>query len=215
MGTWSRLKYRKLRDTVRVGDGVYITDSKFEGKNSVASGSQVIKSEMGYASYCASNTFIRNTKIGRYCSIGKNVRIVDKTHPIDDFVSTHPAFYSSQNVTGVSYAQKSLFIETLYAVDSKWSVEIGNDVWVCDNAMILGGHRIGDGAIIAAGAVVTKDVPPYAIYGGVPAQLIRYRFDKETREFLENSKWWDKGEEWIKANVKLFENVEYFVTNAE
>lgn len=76
--------------------------------------------------------------------------------------------------------------------------------------MILDGVTIGDGAIVAAGAVVTKDVPPYAIVGGVPARIIRYRFLPEQIDFLLRFRWWDKPEEWINANWELLSDIDKF-----
>lgn len=90
---------------------------------------------------------------------------------------------------------------------SDYAVEIGNDVWICDGVQIIGGHCIGDGAIIAAGAVVTEDVPPYSVVAGVPAKVIRYRFSSDEIEFLLKLKWWNREEEWIRAHADLFEDI--------
>ncbi len=87
-------------------------------------------------------------------------------------------------------------------------LKIGNDVWIGANVLILDGVTIGNGAIIAAGAVVTKDVPPYAVVGGVPAKIIKYRFNKEEIDFLEQLKWWEKDEKWLTEYGKYFNNVE-------
>ena len=76
---------------------------------------------------------------------------------------------------------------------------------------MISGVHIGDGAIIAAGAVVTKDVPPYAIVAGVPAKVVRYRFEKEQIEVLEQIKWWNKDEEWILKNVDRFKDIDSFI----
>lgn len=92
---------------------------------------------------------------------------------------------------------------------------IGNDVWIGANAIILQGVTIGDGAIIAAGAVVTKDVPPYAIVGGVPAKVIKYRFSDEVILKLLQIKWWDKPEEWIIQKLEKFTDVSGFVKFVE
>lgn len=83
---------------------------------------------------------------------------------------------------------------------------VGSDVWTCENCLILPGVTIGDGAVVAAGAVVTKDVPPYAIVGGNPAKVLRYRFDEAQREALLEIRWWDWPEDKIRAAVRLFES---------
>jgi acetyltransferase-like isoleucine patch superfamily enzyme len=93
----------------------------------------------------------------------------------------------------------------------EWSVAtgdtiVGSDVWTCENCLILPGVTIGDGAVVAAGAVVSKDVPPYAIVGGNPASVLRYRFDEAQREALLDIRWWDWPEERIRAAVPLMES---------
>lgn len=83
---------------------------------------------------------------------------------------------------------------------------VGSDVWACENCIILPGVTVGHGAIVAAGAVVTRDVPPYAIVGGNPAKIIRYRFDEAQREALLEIRWWEWPEDKIQAAVELFES---------
>ena len=185
--------------------------SRMEGKNSVGRNSSVVNSYLGYGSYVASGSFLRNTKVGRYCCIGKNVRIIDVTHPSRGFVSVHPLFFSEKTVVGDSYVGRQKFEEYLKLPDgSGYSVKIGNDVWIGDGAMILGGHEIGDGAIIAAGAVVTKDVEPYTIVAGVPAHPIRRRFSDEDIDFLRSFRWWEKDEGWLRRHAELFEDITKF-----
>ena len=211
-------KYRLKRkyNNIAISAGVQIDDMcSFGGHNSIGRNTQLIHCNMGYASYCASNSFLRNVSIGKYCSIGKNVRIIDVTHPSRCYVSTHPAFYSVNNVTGLSYRKKNHFNENILVEGSEFSVKIGNDVWICDGAQIIGGVIIGDGAIIAAGAVVTKNVPAYAVFGGVPANLIRYRFAKDEIEFLSKTKWWNKSEEWIIAHAEHFDSVRELMSVVE
>jgi acetyltransferase-like isoleucine patch superfamily enzyme len=125
-------------------------------------------------------------------------------HPSRDFVSTHPIFFSTKKQVGITFADKDYFQE-------EKGIKIGNDVWIGANVIILDGVTIGDGAIIGAGAVVTKDVPPYSIYGGVPAKLIRYRFEQKTIDFLVKFKWWNKDEEWLKTNFQDFHNIDTFL----
>ena len=81
---------------------------------------------------------------------------------------------------------------------------IGNDVWIGSHSLLLGGIRIGDGAVIAAGAVVTHDVPDYAVVGGVPAKIIKYRFDRMTIQRLQDSKWWNLSIEEVKKSFTDF-----------
>ena len=81
---------------------------------------------------------------------------------------------------------------------------IGNDVWIGSKATVFGGVKVGNGAVIAAGAVVTKDVPPYAIAGGVPAHIIRYRFDEDKINRLEEIAWWNWDDDKIKRNKAFF-----------
>lgn len=158
---------------------------------------------IGKYTYFAGNNTVTNCTIGRYCSIAPGATIGLETHPTRDHVSTHPSFFSSLGQSGIIYADKDYFSESIECV-------IGNDVWIGQNALVMGGVKIGDGAIIGAGAVVTKDVEPYSIVGGVPARLIRMRFEQDEIDYLLNFKWWDKGDEWLRFNWKLFLNINEF-----
>lgn len=145
--------------------------------------------------------FYGTTKVGRYTTIADTVRIGACNHPIH-FLSTNPvAYYSNclmeEDTDYLEIKEKNRinpvtgqFIED-QKIDGKYFTIIGNDVWICTNAVVLSGVTIGDGAVVAAGAVVTKDVPPYAIVGGVPAKVLKYRFDEKTIEKLLELKWWN------------------------
>lgn len=116
-----------------------------------------------------------NVSIGSFCSIAPNVIIAPGNHYIS-FVTTHPLLYNT-------YYSKLMNLNVTLnyngLIDTEVQTNIGNDVWIGMNSIIKRGVTIGDGAIIASGSVVTKDVAPYAIVGGVPAKIIRFRFDKE------------------------------------
>jgi len=137
-------------------------------------------------------TLFYNTKVGRYCSIGKNCEIGAVDHPID-WLSTSPIQYN----IGAEFDYKedcANFKQIKFTeqedIENK-GTDIGNDVWIGSLVFIKCGITIGDGAILAAGSVITKDIPPYAIVGGVPAKIIRYRFDRDTIDRLLELKWWD------------------------
>lgn len=170
---------------------------------SIYDNSTVVNCEIGSYTYIASNSKFLNTRIGKYCSIGSAVSCGLGMHPSRKFVSTHPIFFSPLKQAQVSYADKAYFDELL-------PIDIGNDVWIGANAIILDGVSIGDGAIIGAGAVVNKNVPPYAIVGGVPAKIIRYRFTKDQIEFLLKDQWWNKPDEWLKQNYKIMHDIEIY-----
>lgn len=195
--------------------GAYIDQSCIiEGYNRFANRTKLFHCNIGKATYFNSRTELHYVKIGRYCSIGSNVKAIAGRHPTSQFVSTHPAFFSTSKQAGFTYVEKNKFEEYLYVHDH-YSVDIGNDVWIGSDARIMGGISIGDGAIIAAGALVTKDVPPYAIVGGVPAHIIRYRFDDNQVKKLLNIQWWDRDEEWIKKHSECFEDIDEFLTRVE
>lgn len=139
---------------------------------------------------------------GRFCSFAVGIKIVPISHHTDlvttyPFGSMHPDVFKAPEYFG-----------------TKRNVTIGNDVWIGFHATIMGGVTIGDGAIIAANSHVVKDVPPYAIYGGNPARLIRMRFDERQVEALLRIRWWDWPDEKIQEAVPLLlsQNVDEFIS---
>ena len=131
--------------------------------------------------------------IGRYCSFARGLVILRGNHPMK-FKSTHPFFYNPS----LGYVDKLLIERT--------KIIIGNDVWVGANATILPSvSQIADGAVVGAGSVVTKKVPPFAIVAGNPAKIIKYRFNEETIKRIIQSEWWTRDIESIKENHVEFE----------
>lgn len=195
---------------VKFSSGVNITkNSKFEGMNSLGKDTY-FNGEMGYGTYIGANCNI-NALVGRYCCIADDVRVYVGTHPIK-WGSINPMFYSTKKQNGYSYVNEDLFEEEKFVDEAKkYGVIIGNDVWIGARVTILGGLKIGDGAVVGAGAVVTKDVPPYTIVGGVPAKIIKMRFDEETVCKLLDYRWWAKPQEWIKNNALYFNNIEELI----
>lgn len=165
-----------------------------------------------YGSYIGPYSKI-SAHIGRFTSIASYVCTVAGRHAYQaPFATTCPMFFSlnpNHSQSGSTFATEQMFEELKFAVPEKQlDVEIGNDVWIGERAMLIGGVHIADGAIVLAGAVVTKDVPPYAIVGGVPAKIIRYRYDKETISFLLQTQWWNNTEEWFKENWILLTDID-------
>ena len=168
----------------------------FEGANKIYPHTSFY-GEMGYGSYIGPNCEI-SASIGRFTSIAPHVRTNSGIHPISEpFATTCPMFFSMRRQNGVTFANKMVFDEV------KTRPKIGNDVWIGENVFIAGGVSIGDGAVVLAGAVVTKEVPPYAIVGGVPANVLKYRYDEDTIKFLQEFKWWDKNICWLRDNWQL------------
>lgn len=156
----------------------------------VNSGSSMTYSTIGRFSYCGYDCEINQTDIGAFCSISDHVFIGGDEHPLD-WVSTSSMF---QAVKHSGSAKRFASHE----VPKNKRTTIGSDVWIGHGVSIKQGVTIGHGAVIATGAVVTKDVPPYAIVGGVPAKVIRYRFDEQTCQQLLDSRWWEACEEDIR-----------------
>ncbi|MEG1644405.1 MAG: CatB-related O-acetyltransferase [Alistipes sp.] len=181
----------------------------FEGYNKVHNFACVSGSCVGKYSYIGEHSYLPNCKIGRYCSIASDVMVVTETHPSYNFVSTHPAFFSLGKQCGMTYVNRQSFDEHL-SIDNK-SIIIENDVWIGCKVTIRGGVRIGNGAIVGMGAVVTKDVLPYSIVGGVPAKIIKFRFTEEQIKWLQAFEWWNKSDEWIKTNSSKFTSIDSFI----
>ena len=199
--------YKKCR--IHVSSNVILGACAFEGKNALGKGTYFASSSLGYGSYVGNHDEFSHCKIGRFCSIGSNVRVVSADHPIGICVSSHPAFYSDTYF--FSYVKESKYIEHL-STQNGYECEIGNDVWIGDNVLIKGGVTIGDGAVIGMGSIVTKDVEPYNVVAGIPAKPIRKKYDDSTVEALLRIRWWEQPVEWIAEHAQEFFDVEQFVS---
>ena len=140
---------------------------------------------------------ITNASIGNFTAIGKDTVVTVGQHPTN-YLTSHSIFYKKGN-----WGWHDDWIAPIDFV-GKGRVEIGNDVWIGRQCIIMDGVTIGDGAVVATGAVVTKDVPPYAIVGGVPAKVIKYKFSQEVIDRLEEIKWWNLSDEKITEVIDLF-----------
>lgn len=165
----------------------------------VARGSEVRGNvSIGRWTYVEPFTFVNGAEVGSFCAIGRNVAIGGFQHPYR-YPTISPRVY--REILGTKYD------------DPARPIRIGNDVWIGEKAIVLEGG-IGDGAVIAAGAVVTGDVEPYSIVAGVPARIIGRRFDDSEVERLLKLKWWDWSDEEIRKRSDFFESREGWALGA-
>lgn len=202
------IKYHHKNITVGRAVNIDVRNTTFEGMNRLCDYSS-FSGKLGYASYIGPNSCV-NARVGRFSSIASGVTIVSGNHPTNTMVSTHPAFFSKKKRCGMTFVSETIFDEVTYADSEHHHVVIGNDVWIGANTTILNGVHIGDGAIIAAGAVVVKDVPPYTVVGGVPARAIKKRFTPEQIAFLQTFQWWNNDIAWLRRNAECFRDIDLF-----
>jgi virginiamycin A acetyltransferase len=179
-----------------VGDFSIVENCILQNKVQIQRYNHIIKSRIDDFSYTGMNTVVMNSTIKKYCSISWGVTIGPSNHDYNR-LSTHSFLYDKY------YQMLDVKTEMPYDRFEKPCL-IGNDVWIGCNVTILRGVSVGDGAVIAAGSVVTKDIPPYAIAAGVPAKVIKYRFDDQMIEELIELKWWEFPEEIVKKYFSLF-----------
>ena len=182
--------------------GSAIRNSSIHKTSKIEPGSQFINSKMGKHSFCGYDCDISNTEIGSFCSIANNVIIGGGMHPVD-WVGTSPAFYEGRDSIKAKFSNHK-------RKNVKKTI-IQHDVWIGQSVIIKQGICIGTGAVIGMGSIVTKDVPPYTIYAGNPAKLIKERFDKNTAEKLLKIEWWNFDDKKLKKYAKYFTNPDQFI----
>ncbi|QQC65847.1 CatB-related O-acetyltransferase [Paraburkholderia ginsengisoli] len=131
-----------------------------------------------------------DTKVGRYCSIAYGITDLGNSHPLH-FVSGHPFLFDGGDWREIARRNGSDWDVHIPYDDRYGPIEIGHDCWIGSGARIKGGVKIGTGSVIAAGAIVTKDVPPYSMVAGVPAKVVKNRFSDKVIELLLETEWWN------------------------
>lgn len=177
--------------------GNAIANCTIHPTSKIEAGSTVINSYMDRHSFCGYDCSIVNCNIGSFCSIASGVSIGGVGHPTH-FVSTSPVFLSHKD------SVKSKFARHEYL--PRLRTHIGHDVWIGERALIKAGVRIGDGAVVGMGSIVTKDVEPYSIVAGNPAQLVRMRFDRGVVEGLLKMRWWELPDSELQKSGALFDD---------
>jgi acetyltransferase-like isoleucine patch superfamily enzyme len=180
-----RAQRRRFPQAVLHAD-VVLDGASLLGRHTVLfTGARLVDAQIGDYSYLQARTQVFNAEIGPYCSIAAEVVIGLVDHPMH-FISSSPVFYDN------TQPLPRFFVEAPIAVANQPRTVVGADVWIGQRAMIKAGVRIGVGAVIGAGALVTHDVPPYAIVGGTPARVLRQRFADGLRDGLLASQWWER-----------------------
>lgn len=182
-----KLSYLYAKFVKVVLRGKAVVGSEVDRTSKICSGCSVVNSKVGRYSSIGYDNSIVGCTIGNFCSLADNIAIGMAEHPMH-WASTSSVFED----VGHSGPKKRF---ARIALPEARRTEIGSDVWIGQRATIKAGVKVGDGAVIGAGAVVTKDVEPYSIVGGVPARHIRYRFDESLRQALLESRWWELSDE--------------------
>ena len=179
-------------DYVVVGQDSYICNSRIEEHVQINRRNIIDSASIGRYSYTGANTTLKVVEIGGFCSISWNVSATGNKHDYNK-LTAHPF----TQYPSFGFVEKN-------DVDERSKICIGNDVWIGANACIMPGVKIGDGAVIGAGAIVTKDVLPFSVVAGNPARVIKSRFADQQIAALLSIEWWNWPKEVLQANMNLF-----------
>lgn len=188
------IRNSRLERFTFVSDDAKVDGSKLDIYARVGRFNHLYYVKMGKHTYTGQNTVIMKTNIGNFTSISWNVTIGGGEHNYKK-LTNHCFLYNNYDELNEGKEYYNRFMK---------KTEIGNDVWIGAGSIILRGVTISDGAVVGAGSVVTKDVPPYAIVAGNPARIIKYRFTEEIINELLKIKWWDWTDKKIKNNISIF-----------
>ena len=195
---------RTLSPEPTLHDPVSISESELGRWTEVRHGARLNRSVLGDYTYLMERVQLDFTTIGKFGNIASDARLGPTNHPIDRPSAHHFTYRSAMYDLGED--DPSVF---------EWRadrpVEVGHDVWIGHGAVVLPGVEIGTGAVIGAGSVVTRDVEPYTVVAGVPAALIRRRFDPETAARIKATEWWEWDHEVLADRLTAFRDLESFL----
>jgi acetyltransferase-like isoleucine patch superfamily enzyme len=191
---WAKL-FKKLR-------GKVIVNSRIHKTSKIEAGSEVINSTFDRHSFCGYNCAIINCDIGAFCSISNNVLIGGGRHPME-WVAMSPVFYEGKDSVKAKFSK--------HEREQMSKTVIGHDVWIGANAILKQGVKIGIGAVVGMGSVVTKDIEPYSVVAGCPAKVIRKRFNDHIIDELLDIKWWDFSDKELRDYAQYFTNPTEFI----
>lgn len=191
--------FRKIR-------GVAIKNSFVHKTSKLESGTQFINSTIDRHSFCGYDCDISSCDIGSFTSIANGVIIGGGMHPME-WVGMSPVFYEGRDSIKAKFSK--------FERDSIKKTIIGHDVWIGNNCLIKQGIKIGNGAVVGMGSVVTKDVEPYAIVAGNPAKIIRKRFDDNTIKKLLETEWWNLSDSKLMKYARYIKEPKRFLQEIE
>jgi len=202
---------KKLGDVPVIEPTAQVRSSKLGRYTEIGARTRLLESELGDYSYIVNDADMAYTTVGKFCSIAAMTRINPGNHPMGRASQAHFTYRAS------AYFEGEADEDTFFDWRRSHRVTLGNDVWVGHGAIILPGRRIDDGAVIAAGAIVTKDVPAYTIVGGNPARIIRPRFSQAIAERLSRLAWWDWSHDELRRALPCFRTltIEQFLEKYE
>jgi chloramphenicol O-acetyltransferase type B len=197
-----RVLVRVISKALKKARLIAVKNSTVHSTSKLESGTSFYSSTMGKFSFCGYDCEIVNADIGSFTSIANCVVIGGGRHPME-WAGMSSVFYEGRDSVNAKFSE--------HVREQPRRISIGNDVWLGRSVIVLPGVTIGDGAVVGAGSVVTKEVPPYAIVAGNPARLIRYRFSELLRSRLMSVRWWDLNEGELRALAPYVRDVEAFL----
>ncbi len=192
---------RKLREQPLIHPDAKVRDCSLGLYTEIGARTLMAESTLGDYSYVVNDSDMIYTTVGKFCSIASHVRINPGDHPMHRASQSHFTYRASAYFEGEEDEPE------FFNWRRSRPVSIGHDVWIGHGAVVLAGRSIGDGAVIAAGAVVTKDVPAYAVVAGIPARIVKFRFDHEVIQRLQELCWWDWSHAQLRAALPDFRNL--------
>lgn len=194
----SMFSIKKLTNKNIAFNAIWDNKSRFTDYTHLKRGARLVNSTVGKYSRIGINCKIVNTTVGNFTAIGENTVAGLGQHPTN-YLTYHSIFYKKGN-----WGWHDDWVKYPEGFQENKPITIGNNVWIGTRVIIMDGVTIGDNSIIASGAIVTKDVPPYSIVGGVPAKVIKTLFDVEMRKRLDEIQWWNLSDAEITRCIDLF-----------
>ena len=185
-------------------DPVSVSESELGRWTEFREGCRLNEAVIDDYTYLMERVQVDFASVGKFGNIASDARLGATNHPIDRPTAHHFTYRSELYDLGADD-------ERIFEWRADQSVEIGHDVWIGHNATVLPGVEVGNGAVIAAGAVVTRDVDPYTIVGGVPAEPIEQRFTPKTAARIEATEWWDWDHATLRERLAAFRDLETFL----